>query len=78
VDSVDIAPIVAEDSIELAREEDLGFEELENVELVSIFHSCGATSRRLSEGDLDLITTVDCQLSCATIAWALWKENSRD
>jgi hypothetical protein len=46
----------------------LGFDELENVELVSIVHSCGATSRRLSEGDLDLITTVDSQLSCATIA----------
>lgn len=43
--SVAIAPIVAEDSRELSSEEELGFVEVENVELVSIARSCDATSK---------------------------------
>jgi hypothetical protein len=49
VDSVAIAPIVAEDSRELSREGHLEFDELENVELVSIARSYGATSKETVE-----------------------------
>jgi hypothetical protein len=68
---------VAEDSRELSREEHLEFDELENVELVSIARSYGATSKEPSKGGLDLIAIVERQLSCVRIAWALWKENTR-